>query len=237
MAAHLPASPATPTTTAASQTGACISVNRLTVNPVLSRLLAAGALALGVLVPGVALAPPASAHDQVVSTSPADGATVGALSRVSVTFSEPVLDVASANRIVLTGPMGALTGDLSLKRNVVTLTLPAPLPAGAYRVQWRAASSDGHPVSGAFSFTVKATTTTPPMSTATAAGTPTGSPTVTATSPAPTQATSSPATESASEGSSWGPWLLGALVLAALACLALIVSAKRRAGHDEGPTS
>lgn len=224
-APHLPASPATPTTASAPQTGACI-----TVKPVLSRLIAVGALALAVSVPAVALAPPASAHDQVVSTSPTDGASVGTLTTVSVTFSEPVLDVASANRIVVTGPAGPVNGDLSAQGKVVTFTAPAPLPPGAYRVQWRAASSDGHPVSGAFAFTVKATATTPPMSTATAADTPTTS------APVATQATSSPATESTSGSSSWGPWLLGALVLAALASVALIGAAKRRAGHDEDPT-
>ena len=230
---HLPASPATPTTATASQTGACI-----TVKSVLPRLLAAATLALAAVVPAVSLAPPASAHDQVVSTSPADGASVAALTKVSVSFSEPVLDVASANRIVVTGPDGAVSGELTTADKVITYTFASPLPGGAYRVQWRAASSDGHPVSGTFSFTVKAAATTPPMSTATAAGTPTASASVTATplatTPATTQATTAPADQPASSSSSWGPWLLGALVLAALAATALIVSAKRRAG-DEGP--
>lgn len=226
-----------------SQTGACITVTphltrRLTrrLSRLLTRLLAAGALALAALVPAVALAAPASAHDQVVSTSPADGATVGAITKVSVSFSEPVLDVATANRIVVTGPAGTVNGDLTIKSKVITLTFPSPLPGGAYRVQWRAASSDGHPVSGTFSFTVKATATTPPVSTATAAGTPTVTATSpVASSPTATQATSTPATQSTSSGSSWAPWLLGALVLAALAATALIVSAKRRAGADAGP--
>ncbi len=229
-AAHLPTSPATPTTATTSQTGACI-----TVKSVISRLLAAATLALAAAVPAVAVAPPASAHDQVVSTSPADGASVAALTKVSVSFSEPVLDVASANRIVVTGPDGAVSGDLTTADKVITYTFAAPLPAGAYRVQWRAASSDGHPVSGTFSFTVKAAATTPPMSTATAAGTPTASASATATPLAATQATSTPAAQPTSSGSSWGLWLLGALVLAALAATALIVSAKRRAGHDEPP--
>lgn len=218
------------------QTGACI-----TVKPLLTRLLAGAALALGAVVPAVALAAPASAHDQVVSTTPADGAVVGAPTKVSVTFSEPVLDVAGANRIVVTGPAGQLNGDLSVKGKVISLAFAAPLPGGAYRAQWRAASDDGHPVSGTFAFTVRAAaTTTPPVSTATAAGSPTTSASATAstttTAPAPTQATSSPATESTSSNDSWAPWLLGALVLAAIACVAVIASAKRRRRHDDGPT-
>ncbi|MGN6303037.1 MAG: copper resistance CopC family protein [Angustibacter sp.] len=204
--------------------------------PLLTRLLSAAAIALAAVVPAVALAPPASAHDQVVSTSPADGAVAAAPTKVSVTFSEPVLKVAGANRIVVTGPAGPLNGDLTVSGTVITLTFAGPLPGGSYRAQWRAASDDGHPVSGTFAFSVRAAaTTTPPMSTATAAGTPTVTASATPDGATTTPATSAPATQPTSSGSGWAPWLLGALVLAALVATALIVSAKRRVRRDDEP--
>ena len=199
------------------------------------RLAGALALAAATVVPAAALAPPASAHDQLVSTSPTDGATVKAPSAVSVTFSEPVLNVKGANRIVVTGPLGGVAGTFAVKGAVMRLSFAAPLPAGAYRVEWRAASDDGHPVSGRFAFTAVAAATTPPVSTATAAGSATATPsTTTASAAAPTSSGSptSPATEQTSSSSSWGPWLIGALVLAALVAVGLIVAARRSVGRD-----
>jgi methionine-rich copper-binding protein CopC len=187
----------------------------------------------------LARAPPASAHDQVVSTSPADGSSVSAPTRVSVTFSEKVLAVEGANRIVVTGPLGPVQGELTARDRVVQLTFAAALPPGPYRVQWRAASSDGHPVSGAFGFSVRAAASTP-VSTATAAGPTSASPastapTVVATPTSTATASSSPRTQPTSSGGGWGPWLLGALVVAALAATGLIWSARRQAAREQAP--
>ncbi len=206
----------------------------------LRRRLGAVVVALAALtVPYLALAPAASAHDQVVSTSPSDGAVVGPPSSVSVTFSEPVLDVEGANRIIVTGPAGALTGDLTAQGKVVKITFASPLPAGAYTVQWRAASADGHPVSGTFSFRVRgaAVQSSTPVSTATAAAS-TATPAATTPAATPT-AVASPATTPTSNDTAWGPWLIGALVVAALAATALIWSARRRVARDgaDGPSS
>lgn len=203
------------------------------------RLLAVLTLAVAaVVVPGVALAPPASAHDQVVSTSPADGSAVAGPTRVAVTFSENVLAVEGANRIVVTGPAGDLTGDVVARGKVVEITFAAPLPGGSYRVRWRAASADGHPVSGSFTFTVRAAAATAtPLSTATAAGPTSASPTPAAptvgSTPTPTATlTSSPRTQETGRDGGWGPWLLGALVVAALAASGLIWSARRQVARE-----
>lgn len=193
------------------------------------RLLLAGVLALAALGPAVALAPPAAAHDQVVSTTPADGASVAAPTAVSVTFSEPVLAVATANRVVVTGPDGPVDGDLSTHGAVVTLTFSSPLAGGRYRVQWRAASGDGHPVSGAFAFTVNGGSAT--TSAVSAASSASSAAPGSAASPA-ASAAASPTSTAAGSGTAWEPWLLGALVVAALAATALIVAAKRGRGDD-----
>jgi copper resistance protein C len=202
------------------------------------RLLAVLALTIAGAVPAVALAPAASAHDQVVSTSPTDGSAVAGPTRVAVTFSEDVLAVEGANRIVVTGPAGDLTGELTARGKVVEITFATPLPGGSYRVRWRAASADGHPVSGTFAFTVRAAAATAtPLSTATAAGPTSASPTPTAptvgAAPTPTATlTSSPSTQASGSDGGWGPWLLGGLVVAALAASGLIWSARRQVARE-----
>ncbi len=115
---------------------------------------ALGAAALGLLGVGtVALAPAASAHDELTSAVPAAGAVVRAPRQVVLRFAEDVLAVGS--RVVVTGPTGTTT-DAAPRVDGTTLTQPLPtdLPGGGYTVTWRAVSSDGHPVSGTFRFVV-----------------------------------------------------------------------------------
>jgi hypothetical protein len=47
-------------------------------------------------------------------------------------------------------------GPAAIEGTTVVQPLTAGLPAGAYRVDWRSTSSDGHPLSGTFDFTVTA---------------------------------------------------------------------------------
>ena len=160
----------------------------------------------------VLLAPAASAHDELVSTSPQDGSKVTAPGQVVLRFTDDLLAI--GNRVRIEGPRPA--ANLSAQANGPTLTasLDPNLPAGAYRVTWRAVSTDGHPLSGAFAFTLMQPATASPEPTAprtTAAAAP----------PVPDQAGTS-----------------GRLVLllAAVGALAagLGVAAKRTRSHDRG---
>jgi hypothetical protein len=51
-----------------------------------------------------------------------------------------------------------------LAENTVSQDLQPGAPAGSYTVAWRVTSADGHPVSGAFSFTAEPGATQPPTS-------------------------------------------------------------------------
>lgn len=95
----------------------------------------------------------ASAHDVLISTSPADGASIGATpATVTLTFDQPALKVGTALKI--TGPTGEVTdGTATLINNEVHQAIAPGAPAGRYRVDWRVTSADGHPVSGTFTFT------------------------------------------------------------------------------------
>lgn len=104
----------------------------------------------------------AFAHPKLVSSSPADQAAGAAPARIELHFSEDLVARLSAAKLTMTSMPGM---DMPMKMPIkvspgddsktMVLTPTSPLPAGGYRVDWRAVSSDTHPVTGSFSFTVK----------------------------------------------------------------------------------
>src|SRR5690606_32208723 len=68
-------------------------------------------------------------------------------------------------QVVVTGPDGVVVSDgpAQLVDTSVVQPLVATLPAGPYTVEWRVTSADGHPLSGALTFTAtEATGVAPP---------------------------------------------------------------------------
>jgi methionine-rich copper-binding protein CopC len=103
-------------------------------------------------VPAASLA--AYAHDALVTSDPAAGATVTSLAQVTLTFNADPIDGDGADVVQVVGPDGRYyeTDCPSLAGPVVTA--PVALgPAGEYRVEWKIVSSDGHPVSDVYTFT------------------------------------------------------------------------------------
>jgi len=156
---------------------------------VLATVLSAVAVTL------IATAVPASAHDVLRSTDPADGTVVDRLpDRVVLTFDEPALAIGT--EVVVTGPAGPVSdGPPQLVDAEVRQPVRAG-PAGRYTVLWRVTSADGHPVSGTFAFTTQQGsaasptampgTTTAPSTSSASTKTPTSVP---ATSPSATPQT------------------------------------------------
>jgi methionine-rich copper-binding protein CopC len=111
-------------------------------------------LALVLLAVGFALAgaPAASAHDVLESTSPADRTTVDRLPQsVTLTFSDD--PIALGTQVLVKGPGGNVAqGNPTIEGRVVHQQLSPQAPAGDYVVTYRVTSSDGHPISGTFSF-------------------------------------------------------------------------------------
>ena len=113
----------------------------------------AGAAAVAVVV-GVGLAGPASAHDVLISSTPADGSTVATVpTSLTFTFDQPVQNFDPV--VSLVGPDGRqyATGTPTISGNVVTGTVGTG-PAGAYTAAYRVVSADGHPVSGEVHFSM-----------------------------------------------------------------------------------
>jgi methionine-rich copper-binding protein CopC len=120
---------------------------------VVSGVLAALLLTLGSLV----WAPEASAHDELLDLQPGNKVLLAAPpTEVQLVFGAAVLAVGT--RIRVTGPTGTVvsTGPVSVTQGTVVQKLSGGLVDGVYRVDWRVTSSDGHPVSGTYTFTLKA---------------------------------------------------------------------------------
>lgn len=121
------------------------------------RLVGAWTTALLAAAATAALASPALGHDVLVGTDPADGAVLDAApTEVVLTFSAEQAGVGA--EVAVTGPDGAswTDGPAVVDRTTVTQPLADGMPDGAYTVAWRSVAQDGHPVTGAFGFTLDA---------------------------------------------------------------------------------
>lgn len=102
------------------------------------------------------VAGPAAAHARLVSATPAASATVAATRTISLTFSERTVPAFSGFDVVnAAGQKVAVRTSVAEDGKTLTGTLARPLAVGAYRVEWRIASSDGHRMTGSYSFSVR----------------------------------------------------------------------------------
>lgn len=173
----------------------------------------------------------AAAHDELVSSYPADGETVAVgIDEITMTYSGNIMDVDGANQVVVTNAAGENvteeTPDID-NRTVSQDLSPAALEPGTYTVTWRVVSSDGHPIQGTFNYTVgegqDATPSSPAEASSSAEA---SSPAVTSETSAPaqaaeTKAASDPVTQAA-EGLSLPVKLL--ILLGGLATLGLVAT-------------
>ncbi|WP_298098888.1 copper homeostasis periplasmic binding protein CopC [Brevundimonas sp.] len=99
---------------------------------------------------------PAAAHARLVSATPAPNATVAPTRSISLTFSERSVPAFSGFDVVNSAGE-KIAAETSFGEDGKTLagTLARPLAAGVYRIDWRIASSDGHRMTGSYTFTVR----------------------------------------------------------------------------------
>ncbi|UZN50022.1 copper homeostasis periplasmic binding protein CopC [Cupriavidus cauae] len=106
----------------------------------------------------------AFAHPKLVSSTPADKAEVSAPQKIELKFSENLVAQFSGANLVMTGMPGmANHAPMKIAAKVLgsddpktmVITPAQPLVPGSYRVDWRAVSSDTHPINGNIAFTVK----------------------------------------------------------------------------------
>ncbi|MFB7394753.1 copper resistance protein CopC [Streptomyces sp. NPDC056191] len=169
-----------------------------------------------------AAAPPAAAHTDLVSSSPARGASLDRPpTAIRLTFSDEMTERYA--KVALTAPDGSAADVTGLDVSGRTATLPVEpgLAAGTYTVGYRVVSADGHPVAGSFAFTVERPGPTP-----------TSSPRAPSSAPAPpsTRPPSSPRESSPSEFPAMAA--LSALGAAVVVSAGAVVVRRRRSRHD-----
>lgn len=98
----------------------------------------------------------ASAHTHLVSATPADGSAGAAPRTITLTFSERLVPAFSRFQIVnAAGVSTPVRTSVSHDGRSITGRPATALRAGAYSVNWAAASSDGHRMTGVAHFTVR----------------------------------------------------------------------------------
>lgn len=163
----------------------------------------------------IGTATPALAHNVLVSSNPADGATVtDAPAEVSFTFDQAVENYDPALKVF--GPNGNdfTTAPPAVVGNTVSATVSWGA-AGSYRAVYRIVSADGHPVTGEITFTLADS----------AAGTAVGTPT--------DQTDAGGGTESS--GSGLGAWIAVAAAVAGVLVIVAIVLAVRKPREPKKP--
>lgn len=134
------------------------------------------------------MAAPAAAHDDIVAASPAAGSSIGVgPNEISLTFSGEILTETSAVVIEVIAPDGqnVAVDPPEIDGTTVTQGLAPEQVPGVYTVRWRVVSSDGHPISDEYTYTLEALTvpaSTPTPSAAASEQSPEPSPTPTDTS-------------------------------------------------------
>ena len=168
---------------------------------------------------------PAAAHDEVLSTSPEQGAVLeSAPEQIELSYSGEIMDI--GHQVLVTGPEGQSVTEGPLERDgsqVVQPLAETGSEEGTYQVVWRVVSSDGHPIEGTYTYQVgdgaDTTTAAPSLS-----STPTDAPTDGSDSSAQAQ-------DAAAQEDSGGlsGWAVGAtVVVLALAVIGLLGLMSRR---------
>ena len=102
-------------------------------------------------------APPAQAHNSLVSSTPAAGSTLTTMpERFSITTNEALLDISGDGTgfaMQVSDNAGLFYGDGCLTVDGSSVYTSAALgEAGTYLVRWQIISADGHPISDEFEF-------------------------------------------------------------------------------------
>jgi methionine-rich copper-binding protein CopC len=112
---------------------------------------------------GLLMSALAQAHPKLLSSTPAEGADGAAPSKIELHFSENLVTQFSGAKLVMTAMPGMAHAPMPMKAKVaagsdpktMVITPLSPLPVGTYKVEWRAVSSDTHPITGNVTFKVK----------------------------------------------------------------------------------
>lgn len=186
------------------------------------RVLVTAIALVSLAISGMALAATASAHAELVGSSPADGDVVDAApDAVTLTFSERLVDMGAAITVRGVDKQSITTGPLVIDGFDMSVPVDPAATPGTYTVAFRVVSEDGHTVTSTFNYTVAGeTSSTPATAPATAAAeTAAASP-----SPAASESAASATTPPSDESSGISPvvLVLGGAVIVGLVVVGAI---------------
>ncbi|MBJ2261288.1 copper homeostasis periplasmic binding protein CopC [Pseudomonas sp. Fig-3] len=112
---------------------------------------------------GILLSSVAQAHPKLLSSTPSERDSGAAPSKIELHFSENLVTQFSGAKLIMTDMPGMPNSPMGVKASVaggndpktMVITPSSPLTTGTYKVEWRAVSSDTHPITGAVTFKVK----------------------------------------------------------------------------------
>lgn len=162
----------------------------------------------------------ASAHDELVSTTPAEGTTIDVLPpSLELAFSNVPSGIGAQVQVLDEAGEDWADGPVQIVDRTATQALRSGAPAGEYTVNWRVVSSDSHPIEGTFAFTTQQGGTTVPDAASTAG---------------PVDTQEDPTNETQTAGISDFPWSIVLMITALVAiAVALALTARRRLGADK----
>lgn len=97
----------------------------------------------------------AHAHAELIGSTPAASSHLSILpTKIVLLFGEDLSDLAGANVVIVTDPSGVeiSNGQSKVSASSLTRELNSSTAAGAYHVDFRVLSEDGHPIAGQFDF-------------------------------------------------------------------------------------
>lgn len=108
-------------------------------------------------------ATPVSAHPKLVSSTPAENASVAAPAQITLTFSENLVAPLSGIELTMTAmpgmpnhPRMPIRGfTTKVEGRTLVAKLPRPLPVGTYELKWHAVAADQHRIENLYTFTVR----------------------------------------------------------------------------------
>lgn len=165
--------------------------------------------ALTVLVTLAIGSAPVAAHDELLSTKPANGAELTtAPATIVLTFAAAPIKGTTKLAASVRGGQGFVLEDVTVEGAVVTAVWPFDKPPGTYSIAWRSVGTDGHPLTGTFDFSF--TTARTPAS---------ASPSITPTPSATPSVSASPVATTTDSGSTY--WLIPTLVAVVVLIIAI----------------
>ncbi|WP_095151818.1 copper homeostasis periplasmic binding protein CopC [Pseudomonas sp. Irchel s3b5] len=126
------------------------------------RIIKPTAVAIALL-SGLLVSTFAQAHPKLLSSTPAEGVEGASPEKIELHFSENLVTQFSGAKLLMTEMAGMAHAPMPVKAKVSGGTDPktmfiiptSPLTTGTYKVEWRAVSSDTHPITGNIIFKVK----------------------------------------------------------------------------------